>query len=58
MEMGIGKRNGLQPNKTFVNRRSMLSTLRKGQRQHGNNRRKQKRRTRSYFIAKTREWRY
>ena len=30
--MGIGTRNGLQPNKANVN-------LRKGQRQHGNNRR-------------------
>ena len=40
MEMGIGTRNGLQPNKTNVIRKSMPSTLRKGQRQHGNNRRK------------------
>ena len=40
METGTITRSGFKPDKTNVNRRSMLSTLCKKQRQHGNNRRK------------------
>ena len=43
MDMGTGTRDGLQPNKTKVNRRSMFSALCKRQRQHGDNRCQQNR---------------
>ena len=52
-----GTRDGLQPNKTNVNQRSMFSAPCERQRQHGDNRCQQNR-TRYNIMAKTRRRKY